>query len=240
MSSIKLVMLGFLRHSVGILGAWLVARGYLSAEEQAPWMGKAVEEAMGGLLMLGAYVWSGIDKKFVIDWIRKALHMTPPSHVTTEKAVAKKISNLVTSPGSTPLPLILLGVVAITATVAMTSCTLLSEPIWDWGKSGHAQDTATIYRSADRARTVLTATQTLRYHSAELIAKAYVQGRLSKEGAKKYQAIDDRFRAAWESASELVTLWSNSKGAAPPKLQERMAHVEDLAAQIDAESRKVE
>jgi hypothetical protein len=227
MSSIKLVLLGFLRHTIGLIGLWLVGRGYLAPDQQAPWVGKAVEEAFGAIMVGGAYVWSAIDKQQVVAWLRKALHMNPPASraAANEAAAAKKISPLVTSPGKVTLPAALLGLLLLGCGTFLHST---------------AGDTTTVYRSADRARTVLTATQTLRYHAGEIVAKAYVQGRISKEQAKKYEAIDDRFRAAWESASELVTLWMNAKGEAPPHLQERMADVENFTAQVESEARRVE
>ena len=97
----------------------------------------------------------------------------------------------------------------------------------------------TKYNSPERARTVLTAVQTLRYHSAQEVAKAYVQGRITKPQADTFESIDNSFRAAWEVASELVRLWLVS-GQRPVGLTESMGKVETLAAAIEAESRKVQ
>lgn len=103
MSSIKIILLGFLRHTIGLLGMWLVTKGYLGAEAKDAWIAKAVEEAFGGILISTAYFWSAIDKQFVIGWIRQAFHMQTPTPAG-EKAAAQKISNLITSPGTTPVP----------------------------------------------------------------------------------------------------------------------------------------
>lgn len=103
LSSVKLVLLGFLRHTIGLIGLWLVARGYLEKASADQWIGAAVQEAFGAIMVSGAYVWSAIDKQYVIAWIRKALHMNPPAG-SNEQVAAKRISNLVTSPGTTKVP----------------------------------------------------------------------------------------------------------------------------------------
>jgi hypothetical protein len=99
---------------------------------------------------------------------------------------------------------------------------------------------STLYRSPERARTVLTALQTLRFHSAELVAKAYVTGRISPERAKQFEAIDDKFRASWGVAADLVNLWVSARGTAPRGLQESMAEVESLGAELEQAGREVQ
>jgi len=102
-SSLKLILLGFLRHTIAMFGLWLVTKGYLTVEAKDAWVGQAVQEAFGAALVLGAYAWSALDKQAVIGWIRQAFHAPSPS-LSNEKAAAEKISNLITSPGTTPTP----------------------------------------------------------------------------------------------------------------------------------------
>ena len=87
----KLILLGFLRHVLGALGAWLATRGIISPEDKDAWVSSATMEIFGWLLMAGAVAWSAMDKKAVIDWLRKALRMSPKD----EQAAAPQISPLV-------------------------------------------------------------------------------------------------------------------------------------------------
>lgn len=238
MSSLKLVLLGFLRHIITALGMWLVAKGYLTQEQHDAWISTAVQEAFGACLIVGSQLWSAFDKTLVINWIRQALHMPAPGpSPASEKHVAKKISKLITSPGTTAAP-----------TVGLFLCALLVVPLLSCGSGGgihipigggSTDPTTTVYRDPERARTVLIALETLRFHSAETVAKACIQGRLQRTQCNQYQTFDDDFRTAWATASDLVRLWLNTK-AAPAQMEASMAAVESRAAKIEIEARKVQ
>jgi hypothetical protein len=108
------------------------------------------------------------------------------------------------------------------------SCASLSLPAGD----------GTIYRSAEKARTALTALQTLRYHGMNQVATAYLNGRISKERLMEINAVDEKFRAAWAKASDLVSLWLTA--AKPFGLNEAMAEVETLGGEVEKRTREVE
>ncbi len=116
------------------------------------------------------------------------------------------------------------GLSLMLSTLLLTSCTMAS----------FQQNAATVYRSPERARTVLTAMQTLRYAAAQDVAKACVQGRLEPSTCNTYEKADDAFRASWEKASDLVRLWLTMPRAVPRGLQESMSQVEDQAAKVEA------
>lgn len=49
------VIMGFIRHALGILGAWLASSGLADSAAQA-------EEVTGAIMILVAFAWSAFDK----------------------------------------------------------------------------------------------------------------------------------------------------------------------------------
>lgn len=88
----KLVLVGFVRHIIGIIGAWLVAHDFLPADVIGKWSEEAVGEIVGWILIVAALALSAFDKKKVLDWLRRALRLSPQS----ERAAAPEISKMVT------------------------------------------------------------------------------------------------------------------------------------------------
>lgn len=105
--------------------------------------------------------------------------------------------------------------------------------------AGFLSGDETIYRSATSARTVLTALETLRYHSAKTVAEAYVRGRVSKEQLLSFNEKDEKFRAAWAKASDLVTQWLAAKER-PAGVIGAMNEVETLGAAVEAAGRSAQ
>lgn len=55
----KLIWEGWVRHTVGVIGAALFARGYLSSSDQVGWIQTASTEIIGASGVVFAYVWVG-------------------------------------------------------------------------------------------------------------------------------------------------------------------------------------
>lgn len=89
----KLVLLGFVRHIVGIFGAWLIAHNIIDEATYKGWAESATASLVGYILVGLAFVWSALDKKKVIEWLRKALRMNGAAYSDDE--AARKISPLV-------------------------------------------------------------------------------------------------------------------------------------------------
>lgn len=98
MSSAKLILFGFLRHTIGALGVWFVARGYLTPEQQMSWTATAVQEVFGALMLGAAYLWSALDKKRMVEWFLAFLRVHPN---TAPAVAAARVSSLLAPIGGT-------------------------------------------------------------------------------------------------------------------------------------------
>lgn len=81
-----MILFGFVRHGLSILGTYLVTRGIIDSTTQERLVSEGATQVVGWIIIVIPFVWSWLQKRQAWGWVKTALHLTSttkPSDVIT-------------------------------------------------------------------------------------------------------------------------------------------------------------
>ena len=196
MNLVKLILLGMIRHGLGLLGLWMVEHGWIDQPLVDRLMADGPAQVLGALLIALSILWSVIQKTNFWHWFEEA--RKAPANTPVAK-IAERV-NALPRIGTGSL-LMLLGICIIAAlSMPVAGCATL-------GKAGPQIAALTEIVNAEQAQKALVMAQEFRAAIRDTTAELYVDGHLSDAQLAKVRDADERFRTLWAQAASIVDLW---------------------------------